>query len=58
VSEIDPGFLRLPLDPLADAALGAMSRTPGVGYGDIRVQRDLIQDGHGREHALFRRPGV
>ncbi|HVC39245.1 MAG TPA: TldD/PmbA family protein [Candidatus Dormibacteraeota bacterium] len=53
MTEIDPGFLELPLDQLADAALGAIARCQGVSYGDIRVHRDRIQGIHVREHDLI-----
>lgn len=53
MSEIDPGFLQLPLDRLADAALDSIAKTPGVGYGDIRIHRDRIQGIHVREHDLI-----
>jgi TldD protein len=53
MSEIDPGFLQLPLDQLADAALDTMAKTDGVSYGDIRVHRDRIQGIHVREHDLI-----
>jgi TldD protein len=50
--EIDPTFLELPLDVLADSAVAAMSTIPDLEYGDIRVHRDLIQAIHVREHDL------
>ncbi|MGC2192812.1 MAG: TldD/PmbA family protein [Candidatus Dormiibacterota bacterium] len=53
MSEIDPGFLRLPLDQLADAALDSIGKTVGVGYGDIRIHSDRIQGIHVREHDLI-----
>jgi TldD protein len=53
MSEIDPGFLHLPLDPLADAALDSIARIPGVAYGDIRIHKDRIQGIHVREHDLI-----
>ncbi|HUY56827.1 MAG TPA: TldD/PmbA family protein [Candidatus Micrarchaeaceae archaeon] len=53
MSEIDPGFLQLPLDRLADAALDSIAKTVGVSYGDIRIHRDRIQGIHVREHDLI-----
>ncbi|MGA7173250.1 MAG: TldD/PmbA family protein, partial [Candidatus Dormiibacterota bacterium] len=53
MSEIDPAFLRLPLERLADAALDAIAKVEGVGYGDIRIHRDRIQGIHVREHDLI-----
>ena len=53
MSEIDPSFLQLPLDPLADTALDAITKTEGVDYGDIRIHRDRIQGIHVREHDLI-----
>jgi TldD protein len=53
MAEIDPAFLALPLDHLADAALDAMAKTEGVGYGDIRIHRDRIQGIHVRERDLI-----
>ena len=53
MSEIEPGFLQLPLNQLADAALDAIAKTDGVSYGDIRVHRDRIQGIHVREHDLI-----
>jgi TldD protein len=53
MAEIDPAFLALPLARLADAALDAMAKTPGVTYGDIRIHRDRIQGIHVREHDLI-----
>jgi TldD protein len=38
VREVDPDFLALPLDLLADAAL-ARARTAGASHADLRVQR-------------------
>jgi len=53
MTEIDPGFQRLPLERLTDAALDSISKTEGVGYGDIRIHRDRIQGIHVREHDLI-----
>jgi len=53
MAEIDPAFLALPLDKLADAALDAMAKTSDVGYGDIRIHRDRIQGVHVRERDLI-----
>lgn len=53
MSEIDPGFLELPLDRLGDCALGAIAQTQGVEYGDFRIHRDRIQGIHVREHDLI-----
>ena len=50
---LDTDFLSLPLDALADAALEAMARIPGMEYGDLRVHRDLAQWIHVREQELI-----
>ncbi|MGH7667795.1 MAG: TldD/PmbA family protein [Candidatus Dormibacteria bacterium] len=53
MAEIDPTFLALPLERLADAALDAMRRSPGVGYGDVRIHRDRVQGIRVREQQLI-----
>ncbi len=53
MTAIDPAFLSLPLDRLEGAALEAMAAVPGLGYGDLRVHRDLIQGIHVRDRDLI-----
>ena len=49
--ELDPSFLGLPLDPLADAGL-ARARALGATHADVRVERIRYQDLRVRDAAV------
>jgi TldD protein len=48
---VDPGFLSLPLDALADTGLQAAAEL-GVSYASVRVHRLLTEDLQARDNAL------